>query len=85
MVACYSMATAAFCQKAVVVGKVAPRSFEAASRLVAFRFQGLERKPFVDGYTNKNYPKYGICLRHRLIGKRQFNSSNLDDLKKTHS
>jgi len=57
MVACYSMATAAFCQKAVVVGKVAPRSFEAASRLVAFRFQGLERKPFVDGSTNKNYPK----------------------------
>ena len=34
MVACYSMATAAFCQKAVVVGKVASGacSFEATSR-----------------------------------------------------
>ena len=58
MVACYSMATAAFCQKAVVVGKVASGacSFEATSSrgLVSFRFQGLEGKPFFDGYTNKN-------------------------------
>ena len=78
-------------KKPVMVGKVLSVTTSLSgteSSAVEQIWQDWREGHFLDESTNegsnKNQPKNGICLHARLIGKRQFNSLNLSELKKTH-
>ena len=56
MVACYSMVTAVLVKKPVMIGKVLSVTTSLCEGIIGCRAElaGLERRSFLDGYTNRN-------------------------------